>query len=89
MKKFALLGAAAVLATPVMAQEATQEPGMIGFNVSEFAAFDRRIWRTHAVQHWPLSAHAVLPARVLWPRGRGWRRRRNGRGDCSRTVRFG
>ena len=32
MKKFALLGAAAVLATPVMAQEATQEPGMIGFN---------------------------------------------------------
>ena len=31
----ALLGAAAVsavLATPVMAQEATQEPGMIGFN---------------------------------------------------------
>jgi len=34
--KLALLGAAAavsaVLATPVMAQEATQEPGMIGFN---------------------------------------------------------
>ena len=36
MKKLALLSAAAtvsaVLATPVMAQEATQEPGMIGFN---------------------------------------------------------
>jgi hypothetical protein len=35
MRKLALLGAAAVsavLATPVMAQEATQEPGMIGFN---------------------------------------------------------
>ncbi len=36
MKKLALLGAAAVLstvlATPLMAQEATQEPGMIGFN---------------------------------------------------------
>jgi hypothetical protein len=36
MKKLALLGAAAavsaVLAPPVMAQEATQEPGMIGFN---------------------------------------------------------
>jgi hypothetical protein len=36
MMKLALLGAAAVLsaalATPVMAQEATQEPGMIGFN---------------------------------------------------------
>jgi hypothetical protein len=35
MRKLVLLGAAAVsavLATPVMAQEATQEPGMIGFN---------------------------------------------------------
>jgi hypothetical protein len=36
MKKLALLSAAAVLstvlATPLMAQEATQEPGMIGFN---------------------------------------------------------
>jgi hypothetical protein len=36
MKTLALLGAAAVLstvlATPLMAQEATQEPGMIGFN---------------------------------------------------------
>jgi hypothetical protein len=36
MKKLALLGAAAVLsavvATPLMAQEATQEPGMIGYN---------------------------------------------------------
>jgi hypothetical protein len=36
MTKLALLGAAAavsaVLATPAMAQEATQEPGMIGFN---------------------------------------------------------
>jgi hypothetical protein len=37
MTKVKLLGAAAVisaaaLATPVMAQEATQEPGMIGFN---------------------------------------------------------
>ena len=36
MRKFALLGAAAILtttlATPLMAQEATQEPGMIGFN---------------------------------------------------------
>jgi hypothetical protein len=36
MKKLALLGAAAVLSTvlaaPLMAQEATQEPGMIGFN---------------------------------------------------------
>jgi hypothetical protein len=35
MRKLALLGAAAVLstvlATPLMAQEATQEPGMIGF----------------------------------------------------------
>jgi len=35
MKKLALLGAAAVLstalATPLMAQEATQEPGMIGY----------------------------------------------------------
>ena len=36
MTKWKLLGAAAVLstalATPVMAQEATQEPGMIGFS---------------------------------------------------------
>ena len=36
MRKFALFGAAAILtttlATPLMAQEATQEPGMIGFN---------------------------------------------------------
>jgi hypothetical protein len=36
MTKMKLLGAAAVLstalATPVLAQEATQEPGMIGFN---------------------------------------------------------
>jgi hypothetical protein len=36
MMKLKLLGAAAVLstvlATPLMAQEATQEPGMIGFN---------------------------------------------------------
>jgi hypothetical protein len=36
MTKLALLGAAAMLsaafATPVMAQEATQEPGMIGFS---------------------------------------------------------
>ena len=36
MKKLILLGAAAIvstaLATPLMAQEATQEPGMIGFN---------------------------------------------------------
>jgi hypothetical protein len=36
MTKLKLLGAAAVLATalatPAMAQEATQEPGMIGFN---------------------------------------------------------
>ncbi len=36
MTKLKLLGAAAVLstalATPVLAQEATQEPGMIGFN---------------------------------------------------------
>ena len=36
MTKLTLLGAAAILATalatPVMAQEATQEPGMIGFN---------------------------------------------------------
>jgi hypothetical protein len=36
MKKLALLGVAAVistvLATPLMAQEATQEPGMIGYN---------------------------------------------------------
>ena len=36
MTKLKLLGAAAVLstalATPVMAQEATQEPGVIGFN---------------------------------------------------------
>jgi hypothetical protein len=36
MMKLGLIGAAAVLsatlATPVMAQEATQEPGMIGFN---------------------------------------------------------
>jgi hypothetical protein len=36
MTKLKLLGAAAVLstalATPLMAQEATQEPGMIGFN---------------------------------------------------------
>jgi hypothetical protein len=36
MTKLAMLGAAAMLsaafATPVMAQEATQEPGMIGFS---------------------------------------------------------
>jgi hypothetical protein len=36
MRKLTLLGAAAVLATalatPAMSQEATQEPGMIGFN---------------------------------------------------------
>ena len=36
MRKLTLLGAAAVvaasLASPAMAQEATQEPGMIGFN---------------------------------------------------------
>jgi hypothetical protein len=36
MTKLALLGAAAILATalatPAMSQEATQEPGMIGFN---------------------------------------------------------
>jgi hypothetical protein len=36
MKKLILLGAAAILstalATPLMAQEATQEPGAIGFN---------------------------------------------------------
>ena len=36
MTKLKLLGAAAVLltalATPVLAQEATQEPGAIGFN---------------------------------------------------------
>jgi len=36
MMKLKLLGAAAILstalATPLMAQEATQEPGMIGFN---------------------------------------------------------
>ena len=36
MKKLIQLGAAAIvstaLATPLMAQEATQEPGMIGFN---------------------------------------------------------
>ena len=36
MNKLKLLGAAAILstafATPLMAQEATQEPGMIGFN---------------------------------------------------------
>jgi hypothetical protein len=36
MRKFALFGAAAILATtlatPLIAQEATQEPGMIGFN---------------------------------------------------------
>jgi hypothetical protein len=36
MTKLTLLGAAAILstalATPVMAQEATQEPGMIGFS---------------------------------------------------------
>ena len=36
MTKLTLLGAAAILATalatPAMAQEATQEPGMIGFN---------------------------------------------------------
>jgi hypothetical protein len=36
MRKLILLGAAAILSTalvtPLMAQEATQEPGMIGFN---------------------------------------------------------
>ena len=36
MRKLTLLGAAAIvaaaLASPAMAQEATQEPGMIGFN---------------------------------------------------------
>ena len=52
--------------------------------LSELAVFDRRIWRAHAIQHWPLSAHAVLPARILRARPlRGWRRHRQGRGDCS------
>ena len=52
MTKLTLLGAAAILATalatPAMSQEATQEPGMIGFNLPELQLSARRIWRSPA-----------------------------------------
>ena len=52
MTKLTLLGAAAILATalatPAMSQEATQEPGMIGFNYPNSNYLPRRIWRAYA-----------------------------------------
>ncbi len=50
--KLTLLGAAPIvataLATPAMSQEATQEPGMIGFNYLELNYLARRIRRSPA-----------------------------------------
>ena len=52
MTKLTLLGAAAILATalatPAMSQEATQEPGMIGFNYPNSELSARRIRRAYA-----------------------------------------
>ncbi len=55
MTKLKLLGAAAalatVIATPVMAQEATQEPGMIGFNYPN-SHFVTGGWGVHTPPSW-------------------------------------
>jgi hypothetical protein len=55
MTKLKLLGAAAalatVIATPVMAQEATQEPGAIGFNYPN-SHYMTGGWGTHTPPAW-------------------------------------
>jgi hypothetical protein len=55
MTKLKLLGAAAalatVIATPVMAQEATQEPGMIGYNYPN-SHYVTGGWGVHTPPSW-------------------------------------
>ena len=76
MTKLTLLGAAAILATalatPAMSQEATQEPGMIGFNYpnSNYLRGGYGV-RTpsrhdHSYYHERLRASRVLRARARW-----------------------
>ena len=96
MTKLTLLGAAAILATalatPAMSQEATQEPGMIGFNYpnSNYLRGGYGV-RTpsrydHSYYHGGLRASRVLRA----PAARwacGWRSGRNGGRHRRRAVR--
>ena len=81
MMKLKLLGAAAILSTalvtPLMAQEATQEPGMIGLNYpnSDYlrGGYGVRLpnqWERHSFGYYApgrITALAMLAAR------RGWR----------------
>ena len=94
MTKLTLLGAAAILATalatPAMAQEATQEPGMIGFNYpnSDYlrGGYGVRTPSRHdySYYHGVRGASRVLRARPRWACGR--RSGGNGGRHCRRTV---
>ena len=91
MMKLKLLGAAAILSTalvtPLMAQEATQEPGMIGLNYpnSDYLRGGYGVRLPEPVgtpQFWLLCPPGVLRPWLCWRAGRaggrsGRRRRRN------------
>ncbi len=65
MTKLKLLGAAAalatVIATPVMAQEATQEPGAIGFNYPN-SHYMTGGWGAHTPPSWTGRTRGSTPA---------------------------
>jgi hypothetical protein len=92
MMKLKLLGAAAILstalATPLMAQEATQEPGMIGLNYpnSDYlrGGYGVRLpnqWERHSFGYYapPGVLQPWLCWRPGWAGGRSGRRRRRNR----------
>ena len=79
MMKLKLLGAAAILstalATPLMAQEATQEPGMIGFSYPNsnylLGGYGVRLpnrWERHSFGHYAPPAY-YAPGYVAGPVG--------------------
>ena len=79
MMKLKLLGAAAILstalATPLMAQEATQEPGMIGFSYPNsnylLGGYGVRLpnrWERHSFGHYAPPAY-YAPGYVGGPPG--------------------
>ena len=70
MTKLKLLGAAAalatVIATPVMAQEATQEPGAIGFNYPN-SHYMTGGWGVHTPPSWTGRTPRVYTGYVAAP----------------------
>jgi hypothetical protein len=70
MMKLKLLGAAAalatVIATPVLAQEATQEPGAIGFNYPN-SHYMTGGWGVHTPPSWTGRYPRVYTGQVVAP----------------------